>query len=145
MVCLPSSLLSLPPAMSPVTRIDLMLKNNLYCILSLSHCMELRRDTSVLELACSHQCVLELHECTSKCFWNSRSARTSSCCSLHKCVDEANSPPKNLVLLGFQILSSVLDLSYSNELLHRYLAHLDHNGEPITSQISKSPLKASSL
>ena len=32
---------------------------------------------------------------------------------------------KNLVLLYFQILASVLDLSYSNELLHQYLAHLD--------------------
>ena len=67
MVCLPS-LLSLPPAMSPVTRIDLMLKNNLYGIQILSHCMELRRDPSVQALSCSHQCVLELHEYPSKCF-----------------------------------------------------------------------------
>ena len=93
--------------------------------------MELLRGPSIQALSYSHQSVLELHECTLRNFWNLRSTRTSSCYFLHTCV-EANHSLKILVLLGLQMLSAILDISYSNELLRQFLAHLDHNVVPIS-------------
>ena len=106
-----------PPAMSPLSRLDWMLKEQPCETQTLSNRKELKCAPSQAQLF-FHQSVLEALESKSKNFWNPRNTRTSSCCFLHGRV-EVYIFLRSLVLLCLRTLSAVSALSRPNELLHQ--------------------------
>ena len=142
MVCLPS-LLSLPPAMSPVSRIELMLKgqprNTNSC--QLYGTMTRPINSGAIKNPPAYPWIARKY---TKDFVGILTVlEPRLVCSLQKCV-QANHSPKNVVSF-VQMLQSILESSYSGELLRQFLALLDHSGTPISWPISRSLLKEISL
>ena len=126
-VCLPS-LLSSSSGSESCSEDSWRWKNNLYGIQTLS--------AIVFPPVCPWSARMYNQD-----FWNCRNAGTSSCCFLHKCVEANPSPRMSRASWLFQMLSAILDPSYSNELLRQFLVHLDHNGVPISNQRRDSDFK----
>ena len=126
-----SSLLSLPPAMSPMLRIKMMLKRTtsmeypLFPIVwnsDITHQFRFNHDSPSVPLNCT-----KIQKGTFRTFTVPEPHLVASSGGV-----AATPGPTTFVLLCFQMLSAVLDPSYSGELLRQFLAHLDHNGAPIS-------------
>ena len=119
---------SFPPGISPLSKIDWMLKEQSLWKIYFSNRMESESTPSTEGRLIFHQSVLELLESKPRIFWNPRSTRLLSCCFLHREV-EANASLRNLVLHVLRTLSAIPALSCPNEVLRQMHNYCNHFGD----------------